>query len=250
MLFDTVLLELEGVLADTHAIRRDALVRSLADDGVVLTHAAYEARCAGFPVREAAAAGVGADGRRFDDTALDLVAIRAERYFAEQLGKGVSLAPGARELLANLAGRVRLGIVTRASRRDVEFVLGLAGLDGVFECVVAAEDVHSPKPSPEGYQRAFDRLARRRPARPISTLALEDSPPGILAAHALKLRCIAVGSLPAFHAVQADAYLPSLAGQSLASLNALLGERFREQDVPLRGTAGARAVPDVGRDST
>ena len=101
MRFDTALFELEGVLADTHALRRAALVRSLADDGVALTEEAYDARCTGVPVREAALAAVTAiagDGQRFDETALDLIALRAERYFQEQLGKGVSLAPGARSL--------------------------------------------------------------------------------------------------------------------------------------------------------
>jgi HAD superfamily hydrolase (TIGR01509 family) len=228
MRVDTVLLEFEGVLADTHPLRRDALTRSLADDGVALSAAAYDARCAGFPVREAALAALA--GRRpgeprFDDTAIDLVALRAERYFAERVEGGVSLAVGARALLDDLAGRVRLGIVTRAGRREVEFVLGLASLDALFECVVAAEDVRSPKPSPEGYQHAFERLARRRPAVPAATLALEDAPPGIIAAHAVRLRCVAVGTTPAFHAVEAEAYLPSLAGQSLASLTACLARR-------------------------
>jgi beta-phosphoglucomutase-like phosphatase (HAD superfamily) len=103
----------------------------------------------------------------------------------------------------------------------VEFVLSLAALDGVFECVVAAEDVRSPKPSPEGYRRALERLARRG-ANPAATLALEDGAPGIAAARALALRCVAVGDVPAHHAVQADAYLPSLAGQSPASLESLV----------------------------
>jgi beta-phosphoglucomutase-like phosphatase (HAD superfamily) len=88
--------------------------------------------------------------------------------------------------------------------------------------VIAAEDVHSPKPSPEAYQRALERLARRRPARPATTLALEDSAPGVLAARGVKLRCIAVGTAPSFHAVRASAYIPSLVGQSLATLQALL----------------------------
>jgi len=222
MLYDTVLFELEGVLADTQASRRDALVRSLADEGVVLTPTAYAERCAGLPVREAALAAAATAGGRLDPTAVDLVALRAERYFAERVGKGVSLAPGARELLDDLAGRARLGIVTRASRREVEFVLSLAALDGVFECVLAAEDVRSPKPSPEGYHRALERLARRRAASPATTLALEDGAPGIAAARARALRCVAVGTMPAHHAVQADAYLPSLAGQSLASLESLV----------------------------
>lgn len=222
MRFDTVLLEFDGVLADTHAMRRGALARSLADDGVALPDAAFDARCAGFATREAAIAALAGEARRLDDTALDLVALRADRYFAEQLGHGLTLAPGARELVESLAGRVRLGIVTRAARREVEFVLGLAGLDAAFECLVAAEDVHSPKPSPAPYQQAFERLARTRPALPASTLALEDAPPGIIAAKAHKIRCVAVGPMPSFHAVQADAYLPSLVGQSLASLQALL----------------------------
>jgi HAD superfamily hydrolase (TIGR01509 family) len=222
MLYDTVLLEFEGVLADTHASRQDALARSLADDGVALAPDTYARCCAGLPLREAAAAGVAAVGRQLDETALDLVALRAERNFAEHVGKGVSLAPGVRELLDDLAGRVRLGIVTRASRREAEFVLSLAALDGAFECVVAAEDVHSPKPSPEGYRHALERLGRRRVARPATTLALEDGPPGFTAARALGLRCLAVGPMPAFHAVQADAYLPSLVGQSLASMESLV----------------------------
>lgn len=219
---DTLLFEFDGVLADTHAMRRAALSRSLADDGVALADATYDARCAGFPPREAAVAALAGEGPRLDDTALDLVALRAERYFAEQLGRGLSLAPGARELLEGAAGRARLGVVTRAARREVEFVLSLAGLEAAFECVVSADDVRSPKPSPEAYQQAFERLARRRPALPATTLALEDAPPGVIAAHAHKLRCVAVGPVATFHAVRADAHLRSLVGQSLDSLAALV----------------------------
>jgi beta-phosphoglucomutase len=231
---DTLLFEFDGVLADTHVMRRAALSRSLADDGVPLADATFDARCAGFPTREAAVAALAAtagDARRFDDTALDLVVLRAERYFAEQLGRGLSLAPGARELIEHVAGRARLGVVTRAARREVEFVLSLAGLDGAFECVVTAEDVRSPKPSPEAYQQAFERLARRRPALPARTLAFEDAPPGIIAAHAHKVRCVAVGARSSFHAVRADAYLPSLAGQSLETIDALVD--------PARGAGAA-----------
>jgi HAD superfamily hydrolase (TIGR01509 family) len=228
MNFDTVLLEFEGVLASTYDGRRDALTRSLAEDGIVLTSATYAECCAGFPVREGVLAAAAAARQELDETAIDLAVLRAERHFAERVGTGVSLAPGARALLDDLAGRVRLGIVTRARRREVEFALTLAGIEALFECVIAAEDVRTPKPSPEAYQHAFERLARRRPALPAATLALEDGPPGIIAARTFRLRCVAVGTMPAFHAVQADAYLPSLAGQTLASLESLVAQGQRQ----------------------
>jgi HAD superfamily hydrolase (TIGR01509 family) len=217
-MYEALLFELEGVLAETGPARRDALLRSLADDGLRLDAEQYDDACAGFPVREAAAAAVGVCDEIRDETALDLIALRAERYFAAAVAKGVSLAPGAREFVERAAGHTRLGIVTRASRRDAEVILGLAGWDGTFETVVTCDDVHTQKPSADPYEMALDRLARRKAVGPLSILALEDGPAGILAAQKVKMRCVAVGSVSAHHAVNADAYAPSLAGHTVESL--------------------------------
>src|SRR6185369_13324043 len=70
---DAVLLEWEGVLADTSVARREALLRALAEEGVQ-----YEAL-------------------ETDPALADLVALRATRAFAERIGKGLVLLPGARE---------------------------------------------------------------------------------------------------------------------------------------------------------
>jgi HAD superfamily hydrolase (TIGR01509 family) len=229
-MFDVVLFEFEGVLADTHDARRRALLRSLADDGVTLDDDDFDECCVGFPVREGAVAGLARAGAARDDVAIDLVALRAERYFAEDLGKGISLAPGARALIEDAAGRARLGIVTRALRREVEFVLSLASLENSFDVIVTADDVSSPKPSPEPYERALARLVRRRVSRPPQMLALEDSTAGILSARAVKMAVIAVGDIPVYHAVQAHACIPSLEGHTLDSLGALVArgeERVR-----------------------
>ena len=45
-----LLVEFEGVLVETHAARRAALVRALLDDGIELTEGEYDARCAGIDV--------------------------------------------------------------------------------------------------------------------------------------------------------------------------------------------------------
>lgn len=218
-----ILLEFEGVLADTHALRRAALQRALAEDGVTLSAGQFDERCRGLATRDAAAAAaaVAPAPAMLDETALDLVALRAERHFAESASKGLSLASGAAELVRQAAGKVPVGIVTRASRRDVDFVLALAGLEHAFSCIVAAEDAPAAKPAPDGYLRALRRLAARG-VRAASTLALEDGPAGIRAARTAGLRCIAVGDLPAHDALLADALLPSLSGESLASLSSRL----------------------------
>src|SRR4051794_31360951 len=145
-----LLVEFEGVVVSTQASRRDALLRALSDDGIVLRAAEYDALCAGLDVASAARAGARSAGRALDETALDLATLRAERYFAETIGKGATLAPGARDFLDDAAAHARLAIVSRASRREVEFVLALAGLDAHFECVIAAGDAE-PKPSPAPY---------------------------------------------------------------------------------------------------
>jgi HAD superfamily hydrolase (TIGR01509 family) len=218
------------VLADTRDARRRALARSFADENVTLSDEKYDESCAGFTVREGAVAGAALLRLTRDVVAIDLIALRAERYFAEALGKGISLAPGAREFINDAAGRARLGIVTRALRREVEFVLSMAGLESSFDVIVTADDVASPKPSPEPYERALARLVRRRVSRPPQMLALEDSTPGILSARAVKISVIAVGDIPVYHAVQAHACIPSLVGQTLDSLGALVArgeERVR-----------------------
>ena len=228
MRFDTVLFELEGVLADTAALRRDALRRSLAVEAVSLSDEEFATCCTGLAPRAAAQLVAQRRGLDLDETALDLAALRAERHFASLSGRGLSLVPGARELIEALAPQARLGVVTRATRRDVELVLGLAGLEYAVETVVTGDDAVAPKPDPAPYALALARLARRRPVSPEAVLVLEDGPAGIAAATGAGLACVAVGPLPAHEAMRAAGTLPSLAGVTPAVLARVAGGAARE----------------------
>ena len=129
---------------------------------------------------------------------------------------------------AALAPQARLGVVTRATRRDVELVLGLAGLEYAVETVVTGDDAVAPKPDPAPYALALARLARRRPVSPEAVLVLEDGPAGIAAATGAGLACVAVGPLPAHEAMRAAGTLPSLAGVTPAVLARVAGGAARE----------------------
>jgi beta-phosphoglucomutase-like phosphatase (HAD superfamily) len=215
-----VLFELEGVLADTAAARRDALGRSLADEHLTLASEGIAEACAGHDVRAAVVAALRRLGAERDDVGTDLLTLRAERHFAARLGKGFSLIAGARELLDALAGRATLGIVSRAARREVEFVLDLAGLENAFACVVAAEDTGERKPSSAPYHLALARLARRGLAT-TEAVAVEDGLDGIRSAQGARLPCIAVGDVPAHHAMEADGFIASLGELTVSGLMAM-----------------------------
>jgi HAD superfamily hydrolase (TIGR01509 family) len=225
-MIEVVLLELDGVLADSTSPRRESLITALAAEGVALSEPEYDEHCAGLPVPAAAEAAMRLRATTpalpIDETVRDLVALRAEQHFLSLIGRGLSLTPGARDFLEHAASRVRLAMVTRATRREADVVLALADAAQLFECVITADDVISPKPSPAAYEHALVRLSRRRPARASVTVALEDSLAGVRAARAAGIACVAVGPVPPIVAAEADAHCSSVAGLTVPELQRVL----------------------------
>ena len=225
-MLDTVLLELEGVIADTGEARRDAISAALRADDIQLQGAEYRDLCAGLAFDDAVHAAYRNAGRAGDETAIALAAHRAERAYRAYIGKGLTLVEGARETLERLHDSVRLALVTRSPRNDAMFVLSLARMEHLFTCVVAAEDA-PPKPSPEPYKLALARLQRAR-ARVVrgTVVAIEDGLPGIRSARAAGLATVVVGDVPAHVALEADGYVASIAGLTAESLLSLVAPRI------------------------
>ena len=125
---------------------------------------------------------------------------RRVQLFRERAGDGSTVPPHVRDAVLRAAGRARLAIVSGAARSEVETVLEAAGLD-VFDVIVSAEDVARGKPDPEGYLLALEQLG----VRAADAVAIEDAPPGITAAKAAGLRCVAVlGTVPPERLGEAD----------------------------------------------
>jgi HAD superfamily hydrolase (TIGR01509 family) len=131
---------------------------------------------------------------------------RRVQLFRERTGDGSTVPPHVREAVLRAAGRSRLAIVSGAARSEIDMVLRAAGLD-VFEVTVSAEDVTRGKPDPEGYLLALRRLRLQA----ADGVAIEDTPPGIAAAKAASLSCVAVlGTVPRERLGQADEIVPRL----------------------------------------
>jgi HAD superfamily hydrolase (TIGR01509 family) len=134
-------------------------------------------------------------------------------YMLAELRREVLARPGAVQLVERLRGQVALGLASNSARSLVDAALVSAALADCFQAIVTADDVARPKPAPDIYLLACARLG----VSPADALALEDSAPGIAAAKAAGLTCIAV---PQF--AETDV---SVADRVIDSLEELLAER-------------------------
>ena len=214
---DGVLLDWEGVLADTARLRRDALLRAFADER--LDHGSYDERCVGWSTRGAAARVLGS--RASDAALVEIVALRAERAFATSLAHGFAIDPEAARFAGHAQLRAPLVVVTAASRTETDVALRLAGLHDSCAAIVTADDVTGEAPSRESYEAAVTHLARRRPVKCERIVVLANTVPALRAARSAGLRTVAVGA-SAHVALEADGAVPSLAGLSLDAIDALL----------------------------
>lgn len=116
--------------------------------------------------------------------------------------------PGAAELVRSLAAAgLPLGLVTSADRPTVEEALAELGVREHFQSVIAAEDVQQGKPDPSGYLTACEQLS----VAPSEAVGFEDSPVGMEALQAARMRCIGVATTyPAATLAAADLVVTDL----------------------------------------
>ncbi|MES2178404.1 MAG: HAD hydrolase-like protein [Gemmatimonadota bacterium] len=220
-MIDAVLIEWEEVLADTAGARRDAMLRALSEEGIQLDAYSYAEHCAG-KTATAGATAVLAHLGRVDPSLADLIALRATRAFAERIGKGFTLAPGATKFVERAQAGSRVAVVTSATRSETEFALRLAGIDSAVSTVVSSDDTHDEAPSAGGFELAIEHLARVRPLHRERVVALVASSSAVRAARAAGMRAVAIGT-PAHVAIDADGAADSLDGLTLADVARLSG---------------------------
>ena len=123
---------------------------------------------------------------------LALVAELDELVF-EELGLGVAPMPGALELVTALRElEATIGLVSNSPLRFISRAIELVGLEGAFGVVVSGHEVAAPKPAPDPYLVACERLGVL-PGPEV--IVLEDSPTGVASGLAAGLTVLGVPSL-------------------------------------------------------
>lgn len=205
MSFDAILFDNDGVLVDTEELYFAANREALAAIGETLDEAGY--------IELFLRTGQGAWGvleaRGFTPEAIAAWRAGRNRRYEELVASRDVLIAGVTEVVAALARRHRLAIVTSSEPGPFALTHARTGLLPHFEVVLTREQYAESKPHPEPYLKAADRLG----VRPEQCLVIEDSERGLRAAKAAGMCCWVVPSRLTCGARfdGADAVLPDLA---------------------------------------
>ncbi|MEH0421818.1 HAD-IA family hydrolase [Streptomyces sp. B21-083] len=209
-----VLFDMDGTLVDTERLWWEA-VEQIA--GRPLTEA-DQPDVLGRPVEHTAdwlAAATGAETGR--------LATELHREFAARVRTGIVPRPGALDLLDALAGAgIPTALVTASPRAVADSVLEALGA-ARFAVSVTADDTEHTKPAPDPYLAACRALG----VDPAACVAVEDTQTGVTSAEAAGCAVLAVPSLAPIETAPGRTVLTSLAGVTVALLDAMVTPELR-----------------------
>ena len=187
MPFRAVLFDHDGTLVDSEPVHHRLWNGVLAAYGVMIADDLYQRRYAGVPCRANAGDLVRRFGLAVAAEVLAEAKNAATRAFLAQAA--FPLMPGVSEALEELDRLgLQLGVVTGASGHGVRATLQAYGLTRRFAVIVSGDDVARSKPAPDCYLLAAQRLG----LEPGHCVALEDTGPGLQAAHRAGVPCLAL----------------------------------------------------------
>jgi HAD superfamily hydrolase (TIGR01509 family) len=194
-----IVFDFNGTLSDDEPLLYEVYAELFAEQGRPLTAAAYLDELAGNTEEEIVRRWLG----RVDE---ELIAERIARY-VERAADGRTVDDDVRAAVRYAAERVPIGLVSAATREEIDPVVAAAGLDGLFSVVVASGDVAQGKPHPEPYERAAELLD----LPPADVVAFEDTEAGVASAKAAGMQVVAVTrTLGAERLAQADDHVPRI----------------------------------------
>ena len=223
-----ILFDFNGVIIDDERIHLKAYREILSAENVPLTDEDYFASL-GMDDPAFVRAAYARCGQTVSDDVMQRLIRREHELHREFITNDLPVPAGVVTFIKAAARRYQLGIVSMAVRSEIDYVLGLAGLDQVFSVLVSAGRLKH-KPAPDCYQRALELLNEKRrtsqelPLVPGECLAFEDAPPGIEAARAAGMRTVGVtNTVPesSLRAAQADVVTPHLSDWTPAAVHHL-----------------------------
>ncbi|MBT2384019.1 HAD family phosphatase [Streptomyces sp. ISL-11] len=212
-----VLLDMDGTLVDTEGFWWEVEVAVFAELGHQLLEE-YREVVVGGPMTRSASFLIQATGAKI---ALTELTVLLNTRFAEMIGGGVPLMPGARRLLAELAAHsVPTALVSASHRHIIDQVLATLGPEN-FALSVAGDEIERTKPHPDPYLLAAARLG----VDPGQCAVVEDTMTGVRAAEAAGCRVVAVPSVAPIPAAAGRTVVGSLEEVDLRFLRGMMTGR-------------------------
>jgi HAD superfamily hydrolase (TIGR01509 family) len=184
-----VVLDLDGVLADTEGVWLRAKQLASAQMGLALDAAFVEAR-QGYGLRRFADDLQLTNGLPVRLDVTDRFEQIADTFAMDHYQNRLKMKPGARDfVLACRSSGLPLGLCSNCPMRFIDTSLTAFGIAGMFDAVVSTHALRRPKPDPAGYIE----VCRLLDVRPALAVAIEDTVSGATAAKGAGLGCIGFG---------------------------------------------------------
>ncbi len=174
----------DGVLVDTEKLYFQATRELLLGTGITLTEALFQR----ISLTEGRSAFTLASDRGVPPEEIDRLHEARNRRYTELLRAGVRIFEGVEETLAELRGKMVMGVVTSSRREHFETMHEKTGLLPHFDFILTREDFILSKPDPEPYRRAMEKCG----FGPEECIVIEDSPRGLASARAAGIRCLVI----------------------------------------------------------
>jgi beta-phosphoglucomutase len=144
--------------------------------------------------------------------------VEHKRLVYRELLQELPLADGVEPFVRSVRAHFgKLGLATSAIKNEVDTMHRIYGLRDWFDAIVEGEDTQVHKPDPEPYLRVLGALGTAG----ADTLAIEDSPAGVLSAHTAG--CVTAGMTTSFAPAELRAAGADLVVGSFAELAQALG---------------------------
>ena len=181
-----IIFDMDGVLFDSEAVYEVAWRKAAREQGLSNIDFVHK-KTLGMGQEGAMAVLQAHYGRDFDANAFWKYTSRLAEEYEEK--NTIPLKPYCKEILAYLSGKgYRLAVASSSAYEWVEKLLKRAGLYSYFSEVLGGDEIKNAKPAPDIYKVAVERLG----IEAEHCVAVEDSPSGILSAHAAGVRCVMV----------------------------------------------------------
>jgi beta-phosphoglucomutase len=185
---EALIFDMDGVLINSEPLHERAKREALLEAGIVVPESLFEkytGRSDKVMIDEVAAAHGESEERCAE-------ILRRKHRIYESLEHTLRPVSGAIDFVHWAQSRYRLALATSATKRNREATLKSLQIESMFEVTVDSASFSQPKPSPEVFQIALERLR----LAPTASLVIEDAVNGIVAARAAG--CFSAGLTTSF----------------------------------------------------
>lgn len=190
-------MDFNGVIINDEPVQMRAYQEILKDEGIDLTEADYY-ESLGMDDRTFVAAAFERAGKTAGNGKIGEIVSAKSGKWMEMVADDLPLFEGIGDFIEKMSHEFTLGIVSMASRHEIDFVLEKSGLNKHFSTIVSAENAAKCKPDPECFRAGFRQIDAVRisqghlPMTHGECLVIEDSPPGVLGARNADLPALGV----------------------------------------------------------